>query len=166
MLAANQASLLAQTCDDWVQTLLVDEVGRGIGWSHENMAAYGPRLVGDYVWCLDDDDLCTRATFVEELRGIVAGSQPDLIMVRMDHGPRGVLPPDVLWGRRPVRAQIGMSAFIAQRDLWQRWAHVMTPGKYESDFELVNALYRHARQVYWHDVVASRVQQIGLGRPE
>ena len=166
MLAANQASLRAQTCGDWVQTLLVDEVGRGIGWSHENMAAYAPHLVGDYIWCLDDDDLCILETFVADLQLAGATQNADLIMVRMDHGPLGILPPDALWGQRPVRNHIGMSAFVAARSLWQRWAHKMVPGKYDADYELVSALFDHAERVIWLDVVASRVQQIGLGRPE
>jgi hypothetical protein len=61
LLAANQASLRAQTCADWTQTLLVDEEGRGIAWSYVNMAGYAPHLVGEYVWILDDDDLCVRS---------------------------------------------------------------------------------------------------------
>lgn len=166
MLAANQASIAAQTSADWAQTLLVDAAGRGIGWATENMAAYAPRLRGAYIWTLDDDDLCIRATFVAELQAIAATHDPDLIMVRMDHGPRGILPPLARWNSPPVRAQIGSSAFVARRALWQAWAHVLIPGKYDSDFELVAALYAHAGRVYWHDVVASRVQWIGLGRPE
>lgn len=166
LLARNVASLQAQTCADWQQTFLVDDVGRGIGWASENLAAYGPQLVGEYIWCLDDDDLCIRPTLVEELRRICAEHRPDVVLLRMDHGPRGVLPPDRLWGHAPQPANIGMSAFVARRELWQAWAHVMVPGKYESDYELVSALFEHADRVYWHDVIASRVQQIGLGRPE
>jgi hypothetical protein len=166
MLRRNCASLLAQTCADWVQTFLVDEVGRGIGWSQENMAAYGPQLVGDFIWVLDDDDVCIRPTFVAELRQIVAAEKADLILVRMDHGPRGVLPTDADWGRAPVRAGIGVSAFVAERSLWQACAPAMVPGTYESDFEMAAALYQRATRVCWHDVVASRVQWIGLGRPE
>lgn len=166
LLAVNQAGLAAQTSDDWAQTLLIDDVGRGIGWSTENMAAYAPQLVGDYVWILDDDDVCIRDTFVAELAGVVHAHHPDLIFVRMDHGPRGVLPDDAHWGREPARAVIGVSAFVVARSLWQSCAWALCPGYYESDYEFAAVLFRHATRVYWHDVIASRVQQIGLGRPE
>jgi hypothetical protein len=86
--------------------------------------------------------------------------------MRMDHGPRGIQPDQAHWRQPPTRAHIGMSAFVARRELWQACAPVMVPGKYESDFELANALYHRAKRVYWWDVIASRVQQIGLGRPE
>ena len=166
LLAQNVASLACQTDAGWSQSLLVDEVGRGIGWASENMAAYAPHLVGHFVWCLDDDDVCVRPTLVAELRRIVATKHADLIMLRMDHGPRGILPDDAHWGQAPTRGGIGMSAFVARRALWQRCAGALCPGSYESDYELVAELYRHAKLIYWWDVIASRVLQIGLGRPE
>lgn len=166
LLRVNQAGLAAQTAGDWEQTLLIDDVGRGIGWATENMAAYAPQLEGAYIWILDDDDVCIEPTFVAGLRQIVDAQRPDLIFVRMDHGPRGVLPDAAHWGREPVRAAIGVSAFVVARELWQACAWALCPGHYESDFEFVAALFRRAERVYWWDVIASRVQQIGLGRPE
>jgi hypothetical protein len=166
MLAANVASLQAQTCPDWKQTLLVDDAGRGIGWASENMARYAPRLVGDYIWILDDDDLCLFAGFVEGLRTIAEQRTPDIVMVKMDHGEVGILPPAMLWGQRPVMGAIGVSAYVARRELWQKCARALIPGKYTSDFELINAMWRRARTIYWWNVVASQVQMIGHGRPE
>lgn len=166
MLVQNWDSLTSQTCDDWEQTLLIDDVGRGVAWSTENMARYAPKLVGEYIWILDDDDLCIRNTLVAELKAIVARDDPDLIMLRMDHGAYGILPPNDLWRAEPERGQIGMSAFVAKRELWQMCAHVLIPGRYDGDFDMALELYDRAECVYWHDVVASRIQWVGVGRPE
>ena len=92
MLKHNIDSLLAQTCDDWQQTLIIDEEGRGVGASYLEMARYADELEGDYIWILDDDDMCIRKTLVDELRRIVIDHDPDVIMLRMNHLERGILP--------------------------------------------------------------------------
>jgi hypothetical protein len=53
MLAANMASVkaLAKGAPDLVkQTILLDEVGRGVSWANAQLAEFEP--VGDYVWLL------------------------------------------------------------------------------------------------------------------
>lgn len=165
MLAANQASLQAQTDADWLQTLLVDDIGRGVGWSYDNLAAYAPNLVGQWVWILDDDDLCICPTLVAQLRAITRNmKQPDVVFVRMDHGPLGVLPEPKFWGRFPVQGHIGVSAYIVRRDVWRAHAHAMTPGCYTSDYRFIAAIWESAPRVVWHDCIASRVQRISHGR--
>lgn len=171
MLAANQASLDDQTNDDWEQTLLVDEVGRGVGWSYEQLTAYAPKLTGEYIWLLDDDDLCVYPALVADLKAIVAVASvaahvPDVVMVRMDHGERGVLPPDRFWGLPPRQAAIGCSAYIVRRAVWQAHAGALAPGHYASDFDFIEAIWQSRPRVYWWDIVASRVQRISYGRPE
>ena len=177
MLAVNMESLRAQTDDDWVQTYLVDNVGRGINWSHENMAANAPNLTGDYVWVLDDDDACTCPTLVADLKRIAAEHDPDVIMVKMDHGA-AVLPNDSTWGdTRITYGQIGMSAYIVKRALWQAHAGALTPGWYGSDYSLINAIlgnnpalamapWLEQPRVFWHDCIASRVQRQSFGQAE
>lgn len=164
MLAVNQASLAAQTDGDWVQTLLVDEAGRGIAWSHENMGAYAPRLVGEWIWILDDDDACACPTLVADLKRIVAEHDPDVVMVKMDHG-KAVLPGRT-WGGDPEYGQIGVSAYIVRRELWQAQAHALKPGWYGSDYSLINAIWLTRPQVYWHDQIVSRVQVQSFGKAE
>lgn len=165
MLQINMESLRRQTDQDFTQTFLVDDVGRGIEWSHENMAAYAPRLVGDWVWCLDDDDMCILPTFVEGLKAIAVLNAPDVIMVRMDHGYGRILP-SARWGRSPQMSEIGASAYVVKRGLWQAHAGAMVPGKYTSDFELISSIWRDSPAVYWWDVIASRVQRQSLGAAE
>ena len=166
MLAANQASLAAQTCDDWIQTILMDEDARGIGWATENLARYAPNLVGEYQLILDDDDMLIMPDFVAGLRYIADDSNPDVIMVRMDHGSGRILP-ERWWGHAPQVGEIGMSAFVVRRELWQAHAGAMVPGKYTSDFEFISSIYQSFPLfVYWWDVVASKVQRQSLGEAE
>ncbi len=166
LLRINQESLQRQTDSDWVQTLLVDDVGRGIDWASENLAAYAPHLVGEYIFILDDDDTCILPTLVEELKLIAADSSPDVIMIRMDHGAGRILPGDDTWMGPPVLGQIGCSAFVVKRAVWQAHASAMEHGRYASDFDLINAIWKSEPTVYWHDVVASRVMRQSFGRPE
>jgi len=165
MLARNQASLKTQTCENWTQTLLVDDVGRGVEWANENLGNYAPQLTGDYIWILDDDDECSRETLVEELYQI-AKYKPDVIMLKMDHGPRGILPDLGYWGEPPVHAHIGISAYVIRRELWQIYAGEWFPGVYFSDFVFIAAVFQSDPVVYWHNVIASKVQRISLGQPE
>lgn len=164
MLAANTRSLLAQTDDDWIQTILPDNEGRGVPWAQERLEEYAPFISGEYVWILDDDDRCIRDTFVEELKGIVIDHRPDVIMVRMDHKERGVLPP-AGWRQAPVHGLIGCSAYVVRREVFQLHAGVWGGAKYHSDFEFIRAVYGSGANVYWHDVIASEVQRISLGAP-
>ena len=176
LLAVNMESLRAQTDGDWAQTYLRDDVGRGINWSHENMAAHAPHLVGEWIWILDDDDMCTCPTLVADLKSIVAERAPDVIMVKMDHG-KAVLPDAESWGDGPVYGHIGVSAYIVRRSLWQAHAGALVPGWYGSDYSLINSIFGNnpamalapwikQPRIYWHDCIASRVQVQSFGKAE
>ena len=165
MLAANQASLAAQTSGDWVQTLLVDEVGRGCGWANVRLGQQAPQLVGEYVWVLDDDDVCVDDSLVEQLALIAQVAAPDVIVMRMDHGALGVLPDGAHWRKRPVRGRIGVSACVIRRALFQQcagaWKEV-----YDGDFDFIAAVFDAKPIVFWYDCIASRVQRVSRGAPE
>lgn len=164
MLAANMASLEAQTDDDHIQTLLNDDEGRGIAWSYRNMASYAPFLVGRYIWILDDDDLAVSQTLVADLKAIAAAHDPDVIMVKMDHGERGILP-NGCWERKPEHGGIGCSAFVVKRRIWQRHAKHLG-AHYAGDFEFISSVFERNYKIYWFDCVASRVQRISRGAAE
>ena len=166
MFAINQTSLWAQTDPDWVQTLLVDDVGRGIAWATENMAAYAPKLVGDYILILDDDDMLICPTLVADLKCLAAEFDPDVIMLRMDHGGGVVLPDDDTWGQPPVLGRIGCSAFVVRRAVWAAHAGAMVPGQYHSDFLFIESIWHADVKVYWHNCVASRIMRQSFGQPE
>ena len=165
MFAAHKASLAAQTDQDFIHTLIVDDVGRGIAYATEQMARYAPSLVGQYIFVLDDDDMLTLPTFVAGLKQIAVLNAPDLIMIRMDHGAGRILP-SARWGKSPQKSEIGVSAFVVRRELWQAHAGAWLPGCYTSDFQFINAVWRARPIAYWWDVVASKCQRQSLGRAE
>jgi hypothetical protein len=160
----NFASLDAQTCDDWVQTLLVDDVGHSVEWANYWLGKYGPNLEGDYIWVLDDDDICVRDTFVEEIAHIVQAHNPDVIICKID--ANGVIPPPQLWGKPPQITQIGMACFVVRREVWQEYADAFWP-KLAADFNFINAVWQAGKyEWYWHDQLVMKIQQVGRGRPE
>ena len=116
-----------QTDPDWIQTIVRWMTRREASVGHlRTWQRMRPNLVGEYIFCLDDDDTCILPTLVEELKFIVADSDPDVIMIRMDHGAGRILPGDDTWLCAPVLGQIGCSAFVVRREVWQR--HAMRNG--------------------------------------
>ena len=165
MFAAHKASLAAQTDQDFIHTLIVDDVGRGIAYATEQMARYAPSLVGSYVFVLDDDDMLTLPTFIAGLKQIAVLNAPDVVFVRMDHDYGRILP-SARWGKSPKVSEIGVSAYVVRREVWQAHAGAWTPGKYTSDFEFIDSIWQSRPVTYWWDVVASRCQRQSLGRAE
>jgi hypothetical protein len=156
---------MREQCDmDYTQTLLNDPEGRGIAWSYENMARYAPFLAGDYIWILDDDDMVTSKTFIADLKGIVAECDPDVIMVKMDHAQRGILP-NKCWQQKPEMGGIGVSAFVVRRAIWQRHSKYLS-AHYAGDFDFIASIFERDYEIYWFDCIASRVQKISLGAAE
>lgn len=171
MLAANLRSVAALG-DGVEQTLLVDTLGRGIGASYEALAAVPVR--GQYVWILDDDDVCIYPDLARDLRKL-AGKRPDVVVVRMDHGDLGVLPDGAHWQAAPALGKIGCSACIVRREVWLEARAAFVPGAYASDFAFAQKLLiaesaeksdKQGYVVEWLDVVASRVQRRSLGAAE
>lgn len=169
MLMANLASMMQQTDGDYEQTLLVDTVGRGMGYAQAQLTDYAPHLRGEYVWLLDDDDLCVWPEMVSELKQKVAGArkQPDVIMVRMQHGGSlGVQPDGAHWGKPPVLQHVGCSAYLVRRDWWQVHAHAWATAHYNSDYDFIEAVWDSNPSVLWVDRIASACQRISHGEPE
>lgn len=163
MLSRNQASLAALTGDDWVQTLLIDDVGRGVAWANEQLRDFTP--TDNYVWILDDDDECIFPGLIEGLAAIVAEKQPDGVMVRMDHGPLGILPSNQGWGGVLWQGGVGCSALISSRALWMECRSAWG-SHYAGDFDYVQAVQQSGARLFWWDVVASRVSRRSMGAGE
>lgn len=166
MLAANVASLQALLSPDWTQTLLVDDVGIGVPAANARLAAFVPH--GDYVWVLDDDDLCVDRRLTVDLQRIVTVcGYPPAVIVRMDHGLLGILPDDDHWGQEPVSGRIGVSAMLTRRDVWKNCRAAWGGFLYAADFNFIHRVWcEHADHIVWHDTIASRVQRISKGAPE
>lgn len=166
LLANNQRSLAAQTDPDFEQIILRDDIGQGVAWANARLRDAADLPTGEYVMILDDDDLVRRQTLISELKGLAAEhGRPGVIMTRMDHGPRGVLPPADEWGRQPGRGRVGCASPVARRDVWLRCAPHYGAA-YDGDYDYIAALFAAGDPVVWHPVIATAVQQIGLGRPE
>jgi len=164
MLCENIASLQRQTDRDYQQVLLHDTVGRGVAWANEQLAHYTPEH--EYVWVLDDDDMCVRRELIAELKAVAAEHTPDVIMVRMDHAERGILPDDGYWCNPPAIAHVGCSAYVVSRDTWMEHRDAWQNGGYSADHSFIADVFAAEPRVYWHDVIASKVQRISLGEPE
>ena len=162
-LRANVASLDEQTCDDWEQLLIHDEVGRGIPWANRQMARYIDQIDGDYVLMLDDDDRLTRPDAVEVLKR-VTHSTPDIIIFRGLHGHHGILPTDEVWGNKPKGTQISGQDFITRADVWK--AHVGAMDGRMGDYAFLQSLWPNAESVVWLDELLVEQQSIGGGNPE
>jgi hypothetical protein len=179
MLWRNIKSLEAQSDNDYIQSFLVDGEGRGVGAAQASLANFAAYVRGQYIWILDDDDHCIDIQLIADLKSIAGAHNPDVIMVRMDHGGPGaprILPDDGHWPGtqadwksarvRPVLSYAGCSAYVVRRAVWQRHAGAFGSARYTSDFDFIDAVFADDPAVYWHNVIASQVQWIGLGRPE
>lgn len=164
LLARNQASLAAQTDPDFEQILLVDDAGRGVAWANAQLRDVADRITGEYVLVLDDDDRVATPELIADLK-VVAWDRPGVIMTRMDHGPRGILPEPEYVGQLPPRAHVGCSAPIVRADVWRQCAFAWGAA-YDGDYDFLTALFTAGATIAWYPVIATAVQQIGLGQPE
>ena len=163
MLRRNVESVRA-LAGSWRQVFLADLDGLGVAWANAQLAHYEP--VGEWVWVLDDDDLCAHATLAQEVAAIAAVHDPQVIVVKFDHGELGVLPRVQYWGVLPPEGQIGGSSVIVRRAWWMQYRQAWASGRYAADHDFIAALWRGGPVIYWHDVVAGRVQRISRGRAE
>jgi hypothetical protein len=145
--------------------LLIDEIGRGIEWSHTNMATACPQIKGDYVLVLDDDDLIVVKTCIAELKQ-AAASGADVIMLKMQIVPGFIVPEDEFFHAPPVVGHIGISSFVVKRDLWIANVLHFEP-VYHGDYTFIAAVYPQAEQIVYLDRVMCSTQDGNHhGRPE
>lgn len=162
-LARCRASLEILSSDDWVQRVIVDEKARGVSWANRNLSTI--KAKGDWVWVLDDDDLCCYADLLADLGEIVAAERPDAVMVRVYHGKFGMLPPYERWGERPIMGQVGGSCVISRRDIWNRYRNGWTE-TYAGDFWYINGLWDAGLKIVWLPVTAAFQPLQNNGAPE
>lgn len=156
MLLRNQLSLQSQTSRDWEQTILVDEQRRGVEWANGNLATV--EATGDYIWFLDDDNECLFNDFVRRLKAEAEANQnPELIIVRIDHGHLGILPNDLRWEQRPLEGMFDGGCLVIRRDIWNRYRHLWQ-AEYCADFLFADALWDKLTSIHWWDVIAMRMQ--------
>lgn len=156
LLARNQKSLAEQVDPDYQQLVIMDEDERGVNWANGMMAsrAWGD-IQGDYVMVLDDDDELANPRVIHYLKAHNYGQ--DLYIVRMDHGPRGILPSP---GAEIKKGGIGCSGVIPKRELFLKAVKHYRPA-YDGDYDYIQACLDLAWGVTRLNYVASKVMQIG-----
>ncbi len=162
MLARNQASLASLSDPDWEQTLVVDDVGRGINWANANLAEIP--ATGEYVWVLDDDDVCALPELVATLKALRG---PAVIVMRAEHAFFGPLPHDSNWGQAPVLGDCGWSNFFVRGDVWEaQRPYLRQCDVYEGDYRWAAHLWGCCPDWAWHKVMAARYPQASRGAAE
>lgn len=164
MLAANQRSLADQTDPDYEQVILRDEIGIGVAAANVLIRHTIGLVRGEYVLILDDDDLIVDMGLIANLKHLTA-DRPGVVMVRWDHGERGILPYANYIGAIPPRGAVGGGSPIVRADLFRALAHTWG-ASYDGDYDYVTAVLTSGQPVVWHDKVVCAVQRISLGRPE
>jgi len=161
MLEVNRHSLAAQTSQDYKQVFIVDNFGRGVGAA--NRALQTAPIIGEYVLILDDDDMLTSSRAIELMK-IAAVDNPAIVIFKVDHDYLGILPDDLIWGKRPVKGHIGSCSFITRRDIWQRFIHRFGVDE-GGDYAFLNAMWAEHPSVVWLDELLAGVQRISKGQP-
>jgi len=162
LLARNQASLAQLEDDDWLQTVVRDSVGRGVDWANANLATVPAS--GEYVWVLDDDDVCASTTLIgalKNLRGV------PVIVCRATHARFGVLPHDAHWGGPPVLGDCSWSNYFVRSDVWEAHRGYLTEcAVYEGDYRFAAHLWGSVGPFAPCDVVAAHYPRVGRGAPQ
>ena len=155
-------SVARQSDPDVEHIILHDSIGRGVGWSYENLRSAQPG--GEYVFILDDDDYLIDEGFVAALKQfVVEHERPEIVFVGMDVQGR-ILPE---WSEGLRLGDIAVSCFALRRDVWLEHAGDFS-GDYGGDFHFIDAVYGCERQ---HtsarlERVVSRVDRVSYGEPE
>jgi hypothetical protein len=136
----------------WIQTLLVDPHRAGVPASHVRLRSVEPS--GDFVWVLDDDDLCEDPDLLAHLR-----PGPDLYVVRAHYAEfDDVFPPEVHWRERCVKCGfVGPPNLIIGRDLWLATRHAWD-ASYDGDYDWVCEALDRAQRITWLDRVVATVE--------
>lgn len=164
MLRANDAALKAQSDPDFKQWVLTDTAGRGWAYAAEMLVDVAPKLTGEYVLILDDDDLMIHHQAIHELK-MAAITRPPAILFRGWHGDLGVLPPDGAFGRRPQLGKIGSFDFILRRDVFCELVPRSIDGGYCNDFALIDGVFdHHPGGVIYLDLVICAVMMRSMGK--
>lgn len=164
-LEENKRALERQSSDNFRQIVLVDNIGLGVGRSHFFLVEAAKFLRGDYVWILDDDDICIYDDLVFAISQISRAERPwgppEVILARFDHrGTLGVLPSDDRWGRVDLKeGEIGMPSVIVRSDIYRDHVDYFKSYRYASDYDFIKSLLdRVDIRIYWYNKVIGRRQ--------
>lgn len=160
MLERCVASVAAQTDQDLQHLLLRPEIE-----PHDIIKVgplihfAAPRVTGDYVMQLPDDDRLSSPNFVRDLRALLAGAPADVIIHRMEYGDSWICPPEDKWRLR--RVEVGYIAgqnMIARRDIYVAASAEWLRPVYEADFYYIRKALSIATNVVWWNYVGIESQ--------
>jgi len=161
-LAANQASLANMEDDDWIQTVVRDDIGRGVAWANANLATVAAQ--GDYVWILDDDDLCANPDLLGALKPLLGAP---VIAVRATHAVFRLLPHDRHWGGPPVLGDCTWSNYFVRGDVWEEHrSYLAQCDVYEGDYRFAAHLWEAVGPFALCDIVGAYYPRVGAGAPQ
>lgn len=160
-------SVKGQSCDDYVHLFIKDDKGIGVSGANKLLEKVNIPDV-QYVMVLDDDDMLTSQSFVEDFVSFVE-NKPDVVIMRGIVGGHGMLPSDKAWQKPPKRGGIGSFCFAVTKELWEQ--NISAWGGTDSfaimgDFSFINKCFHEATTVYWMDKVVAATQRISRGAAE
>lgn len=168
-LERNIASVQAQTDRDYEQIFIIDDVGRGLAWADQALAANKHRNNGKYIMVLDDDDIITNKSFVSLIKLVSETSDPDVIIWRGKFSSINlVLPPvDRYWGIKPVKAFIGSFNYCIRKEIYDEHIHICKTGAC-GDYDLIESVFNRVPfpSVFWYNKIFVATQQKSKGAGE
>jgi hypothetical protein len=168
LLSRCKRSLAAQTCQDYQHLIITDDSSYNVHEADKLFHLHRDSVKGKFVHMLDDDDFLVDNRFIEDIREIVRKHDPDVIITKMERAIpsfNDTLPPNDLWGKRPVAGKIGAPCLIVRASIWYEHCSLFGwPTRGHGDHCLIATLWDKGYRFYWTDRVAVRVDQIGHRR--
>lgn len=168
LLARCQASVAAQTLP--CQHLIIpDAIGLGIDGMFAAIPSHAPKVIGDYVLILPDDDVLVGPSVAAQIQQWAqAQDQPDVLLVRTTKtlliDDRWITLHLPLGTGAPQLGRIDLTCVVTRRDVWLQ--HVTDYGqRYEGDFDHVSAMWQANRRFVYTTVNAVRGHAM-YGAPE
>jgi len=167
--------VIGQTCHDIEHVFLVDRSGEhpegNILWANRQLAQYKERVVGRYVFILDDDGMLVDKTFVARLKAHAAEmGYPDAILLRSRPSAGKKLPPDSVWDidwemwERPDRWQGHAYSWAVSNNWWQATIAAFGAPR-GGDWHFGTALIESGAEIVrLHGVYSAQSMQRGYGR--
>jgi len=161
------SSVDMQKDKDFEHIILLDKIGIGIAKANQMFYKYRKRVVGEYVFMLDDDDVFVTDTFVGDIKRIAKeNNNPDIIFVRMLIND-SVLPSEVVWEKDHLtKCHIGTSCFVMRNNLWQENIHNFASIPTTGDFHFINSVFQKKPTMYWQDKLYSKTLRVSRGQSE
>ena len=146
-----------QTDPDYQLLCLIDEKGRGMGWSNRNLMHTKQNITGDYIYTYEDDDEMIYDDFVKDLKKITSNRtvQHDLILVRA-YIKDELYPKEETWLKEPQPAKIGTPCFVSANRIYQEYIHYADVDG-ASDWEYISKVWEKPNlKVYWWNEIVNK----------